>query len=657
MAQYCAFISYSHSDARFAAWLQRNLENFRIPPAIMQKLALDSDRLGPVFRDVADLGAATKLTDALTDALAHSRALIIICSPESVASKWVGLEVGEYRRLHGEDALVLPIVSPAAGGLDAEQMFPAALGKSPPLAADARRSADDRKIALLKLVAGLLGTGLDDLIQRDARRRQARLVGGITMTTALALVMAILAIFAISAREDAKRRLSQSEDLISFMLGDLRTQLTPLGQVGVLESVGAKALTYFESLEDKDLTEAALLRKTRALYQIGEVYFELGNFQAAHNSFRLSLEQARQLASAQPEKIERLFEWSQAEFWAGFAAWYAGDFEKAREHLDAYHRLAWKLVEREPGNPDWIMETFWASNNLGSLEYTQGHFDSALVHFKDAIDRIDVLIEEGATLDRLFERAATLSWLGSTYFHLGKLALSKESFQQALKEPLNPKNARHKEERSFIYRKLSEVEIYRGEMILARKHVNSALGIARSLSESDPDSMNLLYAQTTHALQLAWLDSYEGRPVNYADLTATVDTLLGTEQPPPAWFAVALAVAEIGIRTGQPDSMAWAKTVLGRVNPEEDGWDILKEEYLGLIVTVSEHDKALQGTVNEILPGIEAEYEKNNDFELILPLIRAYELLGRQAELAALQETFSNSESRHPMWGQRQVPE
>jgi len=650
MAQFCAFISYSHSDARFAAWLQRNLENFRIPPATMQKLELDGDRLGSVFRDVADLGAATKLTDALTDGLANSQALILICSPESVASKWVRLEVGEYRRLHGKNALVLPIVSPTAGGLDAAQMFPEALGKSSPLAADARRSADGRKIALLKLVAGLLGTGLDDLIQRDARRRQARLVGGISVTTALALVMAILAVFAISAREDAKRRLSQSEDLISFMLGDLRTQLTPLGQVGVMESVGAKALTYFESLEDKDLTEAALLRKTRALYQIGEVYFELGNFQAAHNSFRLSLEQARQLASAQPENIERLFEWSQAEFWAGFAAWYAGDFEKAREHLDAYHQLAWNLVEREPGNTDWIMETFWASNNLGSLEYRQGNFDSALVHFRDAIARIDVLIEEEATLDRLYERAATLSWRGSTYFHLGRLALSKESFQQALEEPLDPKNAWHKEERSYIYRKLSEVEIYQGEMLLARKHVNSALGIARSLSVSDPDSMKMLYAQTTHALQLALLDFYEGLPVNYADLAAAVDTLLGTDQPLPDWLAVALAVAEIGIQTSQPGSMAWAKTVLSRVNPEEDGWDILKKEYLNLIVTASEHDDSLQGTVNEILPGIEAEYEKNNDFELILPLIRAYKLLGRQAKLAALQESFSNSESRHPVF-------
>ena len=648
MAQYCAFISYSHSDARFAAWLQRSLENFRIPPATVRKLELDGKRLGSVFRDVADLGAATKLTAALNEALANSQALIIICSPDSVASKWVGLEVEEFRRLHGENALVLPIVSPTAGTAGAELLFPEALGQSSPLAADARRSVDGRRIAFLKLVAGLLGTGLDELIQRDARRRHARLVGGISITTALALVMAILAAFAISAREDAKRRLSQSEDLIGFMLGDLREQLAPLGQVGVLESVGAKALTYFESLEDEDLTEAALLRKSRALYQIGEVYLELGEFGAAHNSFGLSLEQARQLASAQPENIERLFEWSQAEFWAGYAAWYSGDLDKARNHLESYHDLAWALLEREPDNADWIMETFWASSNLGSLAYKQGKFTDALAHFEDAITRISVLIDMEATTDRLFEKAATLSWLGSTYFHLGDLTLSKVHFQRALDEPLDPDNALHKVERSYFLRKFSEIEIYRGELISARMHLNTALDTATALSEFDPDSMELLYARTTHAQQLALLNSYEGLPVNFDELTAAVDMLLGTDSPPPSWLALAMRVAEIGIRSRQPDSLVWAKTVLSRVSPEADSWDIVEREYLNLIVTAAEVDPSFLATAEEFLPGLEAKFETSRDFNLVLPLIRCYKLMGRQAEPVVLQEALLRSQSRHP---------
>jgi tetratricopeptide (TPR) repeat protein len=648
MPGHCAFISYSHSDSRFAAWLQRNLENFRIPPTTMRILDRDSDRLGPVFRDVADLGAATRLSDALTDALAHSSALIIICSSQSAESKWVALELAEFRRLHGEDALVLPIVSPTAGTGEADTMFPEALGWSPPLAADARRSADNRRIALLKLVAGLLGTGLDDLIQRDTRRRHAKLMWGISLTTALAVVMAILAVFAFSAREDAKRRLSQSEDLIGFMLGDLRAQLTPLGQIRVLESVGAKALTYFESLDDKDLTEAAMLRKSRALYQIGEVYFELGEFNAAHESFRLSLDQARQLAAEQPDNIDRLFEWSQAEFWTGFAAWYSGDFDRAREHLDFYHEAAWALHELEPENADWIMETFWASNNLGSLDYSLSNFGQALAHFQDAMKRINLLIGQEATPDRLYEKAAVLSWLGSTYFRLGELNSSKNFFLRALDQPLDMGNAQHREERSYFYRKLAEVEICLGEMEQARSHVTAALEIATALSDSDTSSKDLLYARTTHALQLAFLNLYEGRPVNYEELERAVETLLSSEEPPHKWTALAFKVADIGIRSAQPDSLVRGKKTLHQERNEDANWDRVRKEQLNLALSLAKIDESFVAVVEELLPGIEAKYHVSLDFDLMLPLMRGYKLLGRQAEFSAIRDAYMQSNSLHP---------
>ena len=648
MSGHCAFISYSHSDSGFAAWLQRTLENFRIPPKTMQALNRDNNRLGSVFRDVADLGAATKLTDALSDALAHSGAMIIICSPQSASSKWVTLEIEEFRRLHGEDALILPIVSPTAGVGEADSMFPGALGQSLPLAADARRSVDGRRIAMLKLVAGLLGTGLDELIHRDARRRNARLVLGISVTTALAMVMAILAAFAISAREDAKRRLSQSEDLIGFMLGDLRTQLAPLGQVRVLESVGAKALTYFESLEDEDLTEAAMLRKSRALYQIGEVYFELGEFEQAHNSFRLSLKQARQLASAQPDNIDRLFEWSQAEFWAGYAAWSAGDFARAKEHLDVYHQVAWTLHEREPENVDWIMETFWASNNLGSLAYIQAKYSDALVHFQEAIARINLLIESNASPDLQFEKATVLSWLGSTYFHLGELGASKDSFLRALDQSYDSGNALHLEERSYFYRKLAEVEIYLGELEPVRSNLTVALDIATSLSQSDSASKDLLYARATHALQLALLNSYEGLTIAYDELASAVDLLLETDEPPPKWIAFGLKVAEIGVRTGQSGSLVPAKTMLKQEGRDDAGWDIVRTEQLKLALAIAEVDRQFLPVVEEHLTGVEARYKASDDFELMLPLIRSYKLLGRQAELFPMLDAYRQSDSLHP---------
>jgi len=646
MPQYCAFISYSHADARFARALQRDLEKFRIPQPVVARLGRAGDRLGTVFRDVSDLGAAPKLTDALTAALGEAAALIVVCSQVAVKSAWVEQEILEYRRLHGDRAIVLPVVSPQAGDGPAEAYFPAALGDMPPLAADARKSAEGRRGALLKLVAGLLGTGLDELIRRDARRRQQRLVAGIGVTAAIALSMAVLAGFAISAREDAKRRLSQSEDLIGFMLDDLRGQLAPLGQVGVLKSVGDKALDYFESLPDGDLTESALLRKSRALYQIGEVYFELGEFAAAHESFGLSLEQARLLAAADPASTDRLFALSQAEFWVGYAAWYAGDLDRAEQHLQAYHQAAWELHGRAPDNPDWIMETCWGANNLGSLAFGRARYLEALGYFQEALARIDLLLAQEATLERRFERSAIHSWLGSTHYHLGQLEQSGAAFRQALSAELDPDNALHREERAYHHGKLAAVELHRGDLDSARAHADAAAATAAVLAESDPDSMELLYTRAAQGSQRARINLFLREPVEYAPLAAAVERLLGADRPPPKWRALALAVADLGVRLGEPGAVEGARQLLGTATAEADPAAAARQR-LDLAVSLAERDPAERAQLGDLLHAVAARYRETGDFDLALPLLRGYRLLDDPA-IAGLAEALATAGSRHP---------
>jgi hypothetical protein len=52
--KYEAFISYSHADARSAAWLHRALERYHVPRALVGRVTergLVPARLYPVFRD------------------------------------------------------------------------------------------------------------------------------------------------------------------------------------------------------------------------------------------------------------------------------------------------------------------------------------------------------------------------------------------------------------------------------------------------------------------------------------------------------------------------------------------------------------------------------------------------------------------------------
>jgi WD40 repeat protein len=188
-AKYWAFISYSHQDEAWARWLHRRLERYVVPRRLRAQRPELPRRLYPVFRDREELPTTTHLSTAITEALQQSRALIVICSPHAAASRWVDQEVRTFKRLHG-DAPVLAIIidgephatdNPAVG---LPECFPPALRqlldargqptgvRAEPLAADARAGRDARALVLLRVLAGLLGVGFEDLRRRELVRRR-----------------------------------------------------------------------------------------------------------------------------------------------------------------------------------------------------------------------------------------------------------------------------------------------------------------------------------------------------------------------------------------------------------------------------------------------------------------------------------------------------
>ena len=170
--RYRAYISYSHADEVWAAWLQRALESYRVPARLSasSRGAPQPRRIAPVFRDREDLSSASSLTESLVEALRNSEALIVVCSPAAATSRWVNEEIRQFRSQGGDRPVLCMVVdgepsaAPGKGGC-----FPPALfegveeSAAEPLAADPRAFADGKRLARLKLIAGLLGLRLDEL--------------------------------------------------------------------------------------------------------------------------------------------------------------------------------------------------------------------------------------------------------------------------------------------------------------------------------------------------------------------------------------------------------------------------------------------------------------------------------------------------------------
>ncbi|HEY9144428.1 MAG TPA: toll/interleukin-1 receptor domain-containing protein, partial [Arenimonas sp.] len=127
--RYAAFISYSHADARWAAWLQKQLESFRVPRRLVGTTGEHGtvpSRLAPVFRDREDLASANDLGGRVAQALEASDALLVVCSPSAARSRWVNEEIRSFRRL-GRGGRIHCLLVPAEPGEGGDPGFPPAL--------------------------------------------------------------------------------------------------------------------------------------------------------------------------------------------------------------------------------------------------------------------------------------------------------------------------------------------------------------------------------------------------------------------------------------------------------------------------------------------------------------------------------------------------
>ena len=104
-----AFISYNHRDVKWAKWLRRKLEWYRLPSEIHNEFG-SSRFIRPVFRDRDELNSGI-LSEELIKNLQASKYLIVICSPNSANSSWVDKEIKSFIEIGRVDHIIPLIIS------------------------------------------------------------------------------------------------------------------------------------------------------------------------------------------------------------------------------------------------------------------------------------------------------------------------------------------------------------------------------------------------------------------------------------------------------------------------------------------------------------------------------------------------------------------
>jgi eukaryotic-like serine/threonine-protein kinase len=294
------------------------------------------------------------------------------------------------------------------------------------------------------------------------------------------------------ARDLAVTRQGQAEDLIGFMVGDLRAKLAPVGRLDILDDVGQRALAYFAAVPEAELSDEELFRRAEAVRQLGEVRLEQGNLEAAGEAFGEALALAQRLGQRDAHNPEWQVALGAAYFWVGYVGWLQDDLDGALAAFLPYREISERLVERDRGNREWLRELGHAHSNLGSVQEARGDLLDAVASFRATLATREQLIgTDPEDRDARFNLAIAHNKIAVVLQKMGDFDDAAVGFRQelAIKQELvaaDPDDVPLREHLGIAHAFVAAAALLRGDVESAVPHFEDGLELFRWLVARDP---------------------------------------------------------------------------------------------------------------------------------------------------------------------------
>ena len=536
---FVAFISYSHRDTAWAAWLQKALERYRLPGALAKETGLDK-RVGKVFRDREELATGQNLGDHLLEALDNSDNLIVICSPNAVNSQWVSQEIEYFKSIGRGDRIFCLLVEGGAEALPAPLLTDVAGNPLEPLAADPRETGDGKRLAKLKLVSGMLGVKLDQLTRREqARQNQLRAI----YTTIVGSLLVMGAVAYVSIRQEQFEResaMANAANMVEFA-ETIANQIDMASRA----KVNNQLIEYLERSGTDNLDLETTRYLAQAYQQLGIAKLEQGtdersivdviaadqaveNFARSNELYELVLEE-------HPEDPDAQFDHGIADFWIGYTQLRRGNLVAARMPLEQYAQVMRKLYGAFPDNSTFVIEQVYAEQVLLILAIESSN--SYTSELADVVARSTTAAQQAAqqlpTMPDVFDAKVAIFNLAASAFeqecryHDGAILefrhTASDSALRALE--LEPRSRFFKRGASDGYSQLAHTYDVLGRINDAREAYLNAYRLRVELADTDPTNEFAATQVLKSRLDIFKLRTHadDGQPLSFTETQALTD--------------------------------------------------------------------------------------------------------------------------------------
>lgn len=420
---------------------------------------------------------------------------------------------------------------------------------------------------------------------------------------------------AVVAQREAATRRGQSEDLMNFMLGDLRKKLEPLGKLDLLDDVGERALAHAGTLKPELMTAGELARSAKALNLLGDVRIAQGRLPDAASIFERARSLAEIAVKKDPADEEAQLALMAAYFGEGESARGRGDAAEALRHHERYLVTAQRLSAAAPRNEDYRLELAYGHSNVGTLLMGESRYAEARKHFEETLRIQSARVASNPLkLEWQADLANTINKVGVNQLRVGDLAGARKQFEQqqrisAMLVTVAPDHAQWKVRLALSHAFLGSVLTSMGLLGEAERQYEAELRIEESLAATDPENTGWQRNLAVTTFRYGWLQALRGRVAEGEAAFRKAETALEdviVRDPGRAWnrndlmavrsrWAMALTQRGDVHRARAVWQRAWSP-IAGGVRPDAASRQVALEVMLtGLAIARAAGDDSLAG--------------------------------------------------------------
>ncbi|MDR1979003.1 MAG: toll/interleukin-1 receptor domain-containing protein [Synergistaceae bacterium] len=499
--KYYAFISYKRggADEKYASWLQRRLERYRIPAITgIQELP---KRL-KVFRDKTDLGSYASLDEGLSRNLEISRFLVVICSPRSAESPYVADEVHYFLENRSTEGIVPFIIdgTPEPRNEAEKQCYPSCLPRS---ILGVTLSDGTKEEAFIKILARLLQVDYADLYRRHLRAARRFMMQALAGTLVVLALMSGLALWAISAEIRATAQRIEAEGLIRFLTFDMADEAFDYIPIRARLVINERVQGYYDRWGARD--RDADYSRAKHLMDRATTARMAGDEEENRRVRTEALDVLERLHAAEPDN-EAYFELYDQVLRQVGTLWSHDDPEKVKDYYLKSLQTARDFVGRNPDAGAARAQLADALSTLASKAVVDGDLEAALPLFMESAGTWESLFQQFPQMNEepyYIEKIANLSVSFSHFFRLqGKAKGAIDWSEKAISSyralyKADPDNLNT----LFLYGgeldNITMLEMRLNRLTSADLHSREAFRIKRILLDRDPENINSYFQLAT----------------------------------------------------------------------------------------------------------------------------------------------------------------